>query len=438
MTTKQIDIPIKIDHIARIEGKAGVEVIVENEKVKEIKVNVFEGPRFFEAIALGKPIDEATAIFPRVCSFCAAAHKITAIQAAEKAMQITPSKQTKMLRELMYLGDQIESHTLHLFLLALPDFLGFPDAFSMAKEHSSAVKTALELKDVGAKIQTLLGSRFMHQENAIIGGFGKLPTKNSLNEIKLNIKSLLKDSELALELFLPHKIWSEVSSERTHLALKPYGNSYGVFGDDIKASDDTIFAAEKYRENIVEKVVPHSFAKHSLFKNKPFMTGALSRITLFGNLLNGRAAELASTNKEVLDSTNPMANNFAQAIELVYFMEKALLITEDLLENLKENEKIKKIKLKEPGIGVSITEAPRGLLAYTLEVDKNGLVTQADIITPTAMFLPQLEADLKKEAEALLQTGKSYGNVIQHRLQTIVRAYDPCVSCSVHVTGVKK
>ena len=437
MTTKQIDIPIKIDHVARIEGKAGVEVVIEEGKVKTINVNVFEGPRFFEAITIGKPIEEATAIFPRVCSFCAAAHKITALQAAEKALNVKPSKQTNLLRELMYLGDQIESHTLHLFLLALPDFLGYPDAFSMAKDHSAAVKTALELKDIGAKIQTLLGSRFMHQENAVIGGFGKLPTKSSLEGIKADLQSLLSDSELALNLFEPHKLWPEVASKRTHLALKP-DSSYGILGEEVKANDGTAFPAEEYKEHILEKVVPHSFAKHSLFKNKPFMTSALSRITLYQNLLYGRAEELTKEYNEILDPTNPLANNFAQAIELVYFMEKAINLTDELIENLKESETKKKYKIKEPGIGVSISEAPRGLLAYTLEVDKNGLVKQADIITPTAMFLPQLEVDLKNETEALMQSGQNYGNVIEHRLQTIVRAYDPCVSCSVHVTGVKK
>lgn len=437
MTTKQIDIPIKIDHVARIEGKAGIEVVIEDEKVKTINVNVFEGPRFFEAITIGKPIEEATAIYPRVCSFCAAAHKITALQAAEKALNVRPTKQTTQLRELMYLGDQIESHTLHLFLLALPDFLGYPDAFSMAKDHSDAVKTALELKDIGAKIQTILGSRFMHQENAIIGGFGKLPTKNSLEGIKSNLQTLLSNSELALELFKPYKLWSEVASKRTHLALKPT-NAYGILGEEVKATDGTSFSVEKYKEHIIEKVVPHSFAKHSLFKNKPFMTSALSRITLYQDLLFGRAKELAEANKEVLDPTNPLANNFAQAIELVYFMEKAFNLTDELIENLKESELKKKYKIKEPGIGVSISEAPRGLLAYTLEVDKNGLVKHADIITPTAMFLPQLEVDLKNETEAMMESGQNYGNVIEHRLQTIVRAYDPCVSCSVHVTGVKK
>ena len=437
MTTKQIDFPIQVDHVARIEGKAGIEVEITEDTVKKVRVNVIEGPRFFEAITIGKPIEEATAIFPRVCSFCAAAHKITALQAAENAMGIEVTKQTQLLRELMYLGDQIESHTLHLYLLALPDFLGYPDAFSMVKDYSDVIKTALKLKDIGAKIQVQLGSRYMHQENAILGGFGKTPTKNELQDIQSELKYLQKDSELALNLFLQHELWPEVASKRTHLALKPYNNIYGILGDGIIASDGKEFPAADYREHIIEKVVSHSFAKHSLYNNKPFATGALSRITLLKDSLRGRGKELANEHAKVLEPTNPLANNFAQAIELVYFMEKAHNVTEEIISSLKVEQKVKADKIK-GGVGVSVSEAPRGLLAYTLEVDKKGLVKSADIITPTAMFLPQVELDLKTETNALLKQGIKDSKEIEQKLQTIVRSYDPCVSCSVHVTGVKK
>lgn len=437
MTTKQIDIPILVDHVARIEGKAGIEVEIDDDRVKKVRVNIIEGPRFFEAITLGKPIEEAIAVYPRVCSFCAAAHKITALQAAENAMGITPSNQTQVLRELMYLGDQIESHTLHLFLLALPDFLGYPDAFSMVKEYSDVIKTTLRLKDIGAKIQVQLGSRYMHQENAVLGGFGKTPTKNELQNILSELKSLQKDSELAVDLFLQHPLWPEVASKRTHLALKPYNNIYGILGDTIVTTNGNEFPEVDYKKNIIEKVVSHSFAKHSLYKNKPFVTGALSRITLFKDLLSGRGKELVAEHGKMLDQNNPLANNFAQAIELVYFMEKAQNVTEGLLASLK-SEPYKKVQKFKPGLGVSVTEAPRGLLAYTLEVDKKGLVKSADIITPTAMFLPQVEYDLKTETNALLKEGIKDPKVIAQKLQMIVRAYDPCVSCSVHVTGVKK
>ena len=156
-TKKKITRPISIDHIARIEGKAGIEVHHDGKNVQVSQVNIFEGPRYFEAITLGKPIEEATAVFPRVCSFCAAAHKITGVQAAEKAINLSPTEQTVTLRELLYIGDFIESHALHLFLLALPDFLEYPDAFSMGKDHPAILSAGMALKDIGADIQTIIG-----------------------------------------------------------------------------------------------------------------------------------------------------------------------------------------------------------------------------------------------------------------------------------------
>lgn len=438
MTTKKINIPIKVDHIARIEGKAGIDVFIENKELIEVQVNIFEGPRFFEAITVGKPVDEATAIFPRVCSFCAAAHKVTALQAAEIALGMKPSKQTTMLRDLMYLGDQIESHALHLYLLALPDFLGYPDAFSMAKEYPDAVKTALQLKDIGAKIQVTLGSRFMHQENAILGGFGKLPTQDALKNIKSTLFNLRQQAEQPLELFLDHELWEEVTSKRTHLALVPDNKKYGILGQAIKASDGTEFPATDYKEHIKEKVVEHSFAKHSLFKKKPFMTGALSRFALHQDLLYGRAKELTEQHKSAIDINNPLANNLAQALELVYFVERSYDLIDEILSKYNEDEKRKKIKYGKAGLGVSVSEAPRGMLAYTIEVDEKGLVKATDIITPTAMFLPLMESDLEKETKYQLENKVTDPKIITQKLETIVRSYDPCVSCSVHVTEVKK
>ncbi len=437
MSKNQITVPITVDHIARIEGKAGIEVLLENDNLKEIKINVFEGPRFFEAITLGKPVEEAIAIFPRVCSFCAAAHKITAIQAAENALNIKPSKQTEILRELMYIGDQIESHTLHLFLLALPDFLGYLDAFSMSNKYPNEVKSALRLKDIGAKIQILLGSRFMHQENAVLGGFGKVPTKNSLIEIRDELISLREESEIALNLFLKQEIWPEIASKRTHLALQPRGKMYTILGETISSNTGENFPTSDYKSHIIEHVVPHSFAKHSSYKGKPFMTSALSRITLFNDLLTGRGKDFFDQTRSLLDPSNPLANNLAQAIELVYFVDYAIELTNSLIETIKD-EKAKKYKIKEAGHGVSISEAPRGLLAYTIDVNERGLIEKADIITPTAMYLAQLEVDLKQETNTLLEQGIKDSKIISQKLETIVRAYDPCVSCSVHVTEVKK
>ena len=438
MTKVKISRPITVDHIARIEGKAGIEVKLADNTVKDVRINIFEGPRFFESITLGKPVEEAVAVFPRVCSFCAAAHKITAVMTAEDAIGMEVTEQTKKLRELLYLGDHIESHALHLFFFAMPDFFGYPDALSMTDEYGDVIKTALALKDVGAMLQTRLGSRHIHQENVLIGGFGKLPTKESLREMAEMLKGLGKESELAFELLLNFEHWPELNRDRTHLALKPPGESYGVLGGSVVASDGEEFGFSAYRDFIKESVVAHSFAKHSHYKEAPFMTSALSRITLFGDRMSGRARELALMHPPNLSPDNPMANNVAQAVELIYFVEKAAELAEELAETLNPEEKRLVPEFGKAGSGFCVTEAPRGLLAYTLEVDEGGKIVGADIITPTAMFLPMLEDDIRRMTQGLLEQGVKDPEAIANKLETVVRAYDPCVSCSVHVTTVRK
>ena len=434
---KRISRPISIDHVARIEGKAGIEVRHDGKNVEVSQVKIFEGPRYFEAITLGKSVEEATAVFPRVCSFCAAAHKITGIQAAEKAIGLHPTKQTVKLRELLYIGDYIESHALHLFLLALPDFLDYPDAFSMAKDYPAILSAGMALKDIGADIQTIIGSRYIHQENAMMGGFGKLPTKKKLETLETRLRGLRNESEQALETLVSYRNWPEVDAKRLHLAIEPFGDTYSMMGDVVHASDGTTFKVDAYKMRISESVVEHSFAKHGHYNEQPFMTGALSRYVLFGDRLTERAQELAEMYVEYLDASNPMSNNFAQAIEVVYYLHRAEHIIHNLLSSYKHLEKRIKPHITKAGTGVSMTEAPRGMLAYTISVDKNGKVKDADIITPTAMFLPILEADLKRMSEGLLQQGIKDAKIIGPKLETVVRSYDPCVSCSVHVSEVK-
>ncbi|MBN2229451.1 MAG: Ni/Fe hydrogenase subunit alpha [Candidatus Thorarchaeota archaeon] len=428
--------PISVDHIARIEGKAGIEIRHDGKNVQVSQVNIFEGPRYFEAITLGKPIEEATAVFPRVCSFCAAAHKITGLQAAEKAIGLHPTKQTVKLRELLYIGDYIESHALHLFLLALPDFLGYPDAFSMSKDHPTILAAGMALKDIGADIQTVIGSRYIHQENVMLGGFGKLPTKKKLVSLGQRLRGLQNEAEQALETLVSYRNWPEVDASRIHLALEPYDGTYTMLGDVVHASDNSKFKVDAYKMRLRESIVSHSFAKHSHYNEQPFMTGSLSRYHLFGGGMTGRAKELAEMYVEFLDPNNPMSNNFAQAVEIIYFVQRAESIISDIASALKPNEKRIKPQITKAGTGVSMTEAPRGLLAYTISVDKNGKVKSVDIITPTAMFLPILENDLRRMSEGLLKQGVKDAKVIGPKLETVVRSYDPCVSCSVHVTEV--
>ncbi|BAA30397.1 NADPH-dependent hydrogenase/sulfhydrogenase 1 subunit alpha [Pyrococcus horikoshii] len=428
---KEIYIPITVDHIARIEGKAGVEILVGEDGVKEVKLNIIEGPRFFEAITLGKKLEEALAIYPRICSFCSAAHKLTALEAAEKAIGFTPREEIQALREILYIGDIIESHALHLYLLVLPDYLGYSSPLKMVDEYKKELETAIKLKNLGSWIMDVLGARAIHQENAILGGFGKLPSKETLEKIKDELKSALPLAEYTFELFSKLEQYKEVEGEITHLAVKPRKDAYGIYGDRIKASDGEEFPSEEYKNYIKEFVVEHSFAKHSHYKGRPFMVGAISRLVNNHKLLYGKAKELYENNKDLLRPTNPFANNLAQALEIVYFMERAIDLIDEVLAKwpIKPRDEVK----VRDGFGVSTTEAPRGILVYALKVE-NGRVSYADIITPTAFNLAMMERHVRMMAE---EHYKDDPEKLKLLAEMVVRAYDPCISCSVHVVKLQ-
>ncbi len=419
---------ITVDHIARIEGKAGIDVDVSDEGV-EAKLTVTEGPRFFETITKNKHWRDAVAIFPRICSFCSTPHKLTPIEAVEQALDVEPSEQTRLLRELLYLGNIIESHALHLYLLVIPDYLGYPDAFAVAEQQSSLVKDGIYLKDIGAEIQSSLGSRSIHPESALVGGFGKLPGWNKMQGIRDMAEQGIATAERAVDFFTEYEYPSYVDSPRRHLSIT-CPDHYGVYGTEIMSSDDDSFHVEDYIYHLQEHVAPYSFAKRGSYKDEPFMVGALSRLANNGDLLTGRARELMEQHSAFLTPDNPFANNYAQAIEMVSFLERI----RDLIDEIGEPEQEQPAEpSRSSGEGVAVTEAPRGLLIYSIGIEDDRVV-EADVITPTAMFLPMLEVDIGDMATGLWQNGCRDEQTIAGKLEMVSRAYDPCISCSVHVT----
>lgn len=427
--------PIIVDHIARIEGKAGIEVRMKSDGTVDAKVNVIEGPRFFESIVKGKNVNDAVSVFSRICSFCSAAHKITAVLCAEKALGIEVSEQTMKLRELLYLANHIESHTLHLFFLVFPDILGFDSIVGMGKEYPEILSAGMKLKEVSARVQDIIGSRFIHAENVVLGGFSKIPSKDKLERIKRDYEEVEKFAEIATEILMNFEYPEYLDRERVHLAVKPHGDEYTVIGSSMETSRGDEFSPEDYRKFLKEKVVSHSFAKHVSLNGSRFMTGAISRYTLFKNLMVGKGREKAILKPLMLNPRNPFSNNFAQAIEIMYFIERSKKLAEELAEGIKD-ERPTSLE-KGSGKGTVCTEAPRGTLIYSMRIE-NGIIRETDIITPTGMFLALMEEDVRIAAEHMWKSGERDVNKISRKLETLVRAYDPCISCSVHVCKVRK
>ncbi len=419
---------ILIEPVARVEGHGGIEVLIEKDKVKEIKVDIFEGPRLIEKLVIGKSPDEAVSICSRICAICFVSHRLSEIISQEKAMGIKPGRKTQLLRKLAHYGEMIESHSLHYYLLALPDYFGYPDAIRMLEKHEE-IAGALELKKYGNKIMEIVAGRRIHGENMRIGGFGKYPDEKELEWIKAKAYELIPVVESGI------KLWNKVNvpdylEEETIFMSVDSDNEYAFIGDRVKISTGEVFQAEEYSEIIKERVVKHSFSKRCRYKGKPYSVGALARIINSGDKLDGLAKDYFHQLYNSRWLKNPLFNNIAQAIEILYCLEKIPSLVDEIR---KADDKTTGPERK-TGSGVGIVEAPRGLLIHYNKL-LNGKVDFADYIIPTTQNLDDMEKYMKVAAENLLKMKEEN---LELPLEMIMRAYDPCISCSVHMVRVRR
>ncbi|MFC1794729.1 Ni/Fe hydrogenase subunit alpha, partial [Planctomycetota bacterium] len=410
---------IVIDHISRIEGHGGITVKIRDGEVADVNMDIFEGARFFEPLVVGRTYDEVAPILMRICAICSGTHTVASLMAVESVFGITVSPQTHLLRDLLVQGGNIESHALHLFCLAIPDFLGYPSAIALASDHLQEVKMGLELKKLGNAIQEAIGGRAIHPVNAIVGGFGKLPTREVLLDLKQQLKKGLEQSLATVDLVSGLQVPDFCTSPDVYVALSSDGAGYSLFGDKILLSTGETKDIRMYKDVCDERVVAHSHAKQSLFNGKAFAVGALARMVLNGENLSGEAAK--AKEKLGLDtvSGNMLYNNVAQAVELVYSIERSIEIIDELLDTGIEEEKPLKVKAR-AGTGTGAVEAPRGTLYHSYSFDKAGRLTEADVITPTAQNLANIDKDLRVSVENLIDQPKES---IAPKLEMVVRAY---------------
>jgi len=421
-----------IDRICRVEGHGGITVNIEDGQVSEVNMDIFEGPRFFEPLVVGRTYDEVAPILMRICAICSGTHTAASLMAVEDALGITVSEQTQLLRDLLVQGGNIASHALHLFCLVVPDFLNYPSAVALASDYPQEVKMGLEFKRLGNTIQEVIGGRAIHPVNAVVGGFGRLPTTEQLLDLKSQLELGLKQSLATFDLVSSLEMPDFCASPNTYAALSDGDSMYSLFGNQIALSTGDTKEICEYKDVCNEYVVPHSHAKHSRFKDNPFMVGALARLVLNGSKLSGQAARAAAKLDAQLLSDNSLYNNAAQAVELIYSVERSIEIVEELLTKGIREEKPLRITAG-AGSGTGAVEAPRGALYHSYSFDKSGRLTEADVITPTAQNLANIEKDLRVSVQNLIDEPKES---IAPKLEMVVRAYDPCISCSVHLVEV--
>lgn len=425
---------ITIDHLARVEGHGGITVVLDGNKISKVELDIFEGVRLFEGLVRGRSMEDVTGIVSRICAICSHGHSITSLQALENALGVEVTPQTRRLRDLAYHGSNIESHALHLFCLALPDLLGHPSVVSMAGVMPDAVRMALRLKKLGNTIQEVIGGRAVHPVNYLIGGFGKLPSTDDLLALKKDITSGLADCERTMEVLATVSIPDFVRKPIRCAALLPDDEAF-FFGNTIGIADGgtvTRIPVRDYRSVTNEHLVPHSHAKHSAHDNRSYMVGALARLTLNGSRIDGLARKAWEQLRLAIPAVNIVTNNVAQAVEMIYSVEQSLRIVNTLLADGIREEQPAAYRPHACG-GTSATEVPRGILFYSYELDDQGRVASADVITPTAQNLSNVEDQLRAVVE---QAAGASDGTLRQWLQIVARAYDPCISCSVHVVRV--
>lgn len=420
---------IKLEYITRVEGHANVYVRVSDRGVEEVRMQVIETPRFFEVMLKGRKIKEAHTIVSRICGICDYSHTLASVETTENALGIQVSEQTKLLRKLVMYGQHIYSHALHLYLLSLPDYLGFSDAIQMASKYPEEVKRGMRLKKVGNEISRIIGGRATMSISIVPGGFSKLPSKEDLEKINLLLKDGLEDAKRTLELFASIKP-PNLSRETLFAAIDSKEDRYPlILGDSIRTSDGIYFSKEEFENKYVEQAREYSYAKFGTINSKAPMVGALARFNIHGK------EKLTPLTKDLLKSlsipstlTNRYDNNLAQAIEIVDFFYKAQEITEQLLSaGIKTEEPLQLLPREASGVGV--VEAPRGILYHRYSFNKEGKIQSANIVTPTAMNVFSLELDIKQLLSENLNLPESK---LVELIEKLIRAYDPCYSCSAH------
>ncbi len=415
---------IKVDILARVEGEGGLFIKVKNDQVTDVKFTVFEPPRFFEAFLRGRSADEVVDIVARICGICPIAYQMSAAHAIEDAFKIKVGGQLRALRRLLYCGEWIESHVLHVFFLHAPDFLGYQDAIRMAKDHGPVVQQALQLKKIGNELVTLLGGREIHPISVRIGGFYKVPSRAELAPIAEKLK-WARDAALDAVRFAASLPFPDFERDYEYVSLR-HPDEYPFNEGRLVSNKGLDISVAEYDLHFEEQHVAHSNALQSVkVGHGPYLVGPLARYNLNHDRLSGVAREAATAAGLGAACHNPFKSIIVRAVETVYACDEALRI---IAAYEKPDRAVVEFS-PSPGVGYACTEAPRGILYHRYRLDQKGHVKDAKIVPPTSQNQKMMEQDLRVYVEPRLKTPI---DALTWQCEQVVRNYDPCISCATH------
>ncbi|MBL7021772.1 Ni/Fe hydrogenase subunit alpha [Patescibacteria group bacterium] len=414
---------IQINHLAKMEGHAGFVGHILEGNVALAKIETQEGARLIEGMLIGRHYMDAPIITARICGICPVVHNLTAIESLEKALEVKVTDQTRTLRKLMQYSQIIHSHGLHLFFLSLPDFYGILNDLQLIKKHPKEADMAMDIRRWATDLIRLIGGRTVHPITSQVGGFKILPAQEDLDEINDRLPALIKKAEKLVKLFIKLN-YPELNRKTEYICLFN-DKEYGIYSGDIKSSEEETISSTKFSKKITEIKKQYEAVKKAKLSGKSFMVGAIARLNNNHSQLNPRAKALLKESGVKLPTYNSFYNILAQAVELVHMLEESQKILKDL--KLKEEGQVE-YRVKEC-FAVAAMEAPRGTLFHYYKLDKDGIIQDCNIITPTAQFLFNLEDDL---AMYLPNIKDMTAKERRQKIRLLIRAYDPCISCATH------
>ena len=429
---------LKIDHVCRIEGHADVHIEAEGNTIKEARFMPNEGRRFFEGLLKGRYFYDAPIITSRICGVCSEAHLLASLEAMEKALGVQSSEQTKLLRKIMLIASIIESHALHIYALALPDYLGYESVLSMAAtpEYGKVVKEALRIKKLSNTVLDIIGGRSTHPVTFVVGGLTNLPTQKNIEVILKKLKEeALPFAKFTYDL-LDGLQYPEYNAEHHEYIAVFNPKEYGVQGEELISSKGGKINIDKDAASyFIEYEHPyHSNKVTKTPRSETIVCDALARVNLNYQFLTDKTKELIANSKHAksFPTHNPFLNNLAQAIELYHFCDYTI----NVLENVKIKEE-PRIKVEpKAGRGICMQEVPRGTIMHEYSVDSQGKIENARVMAPTTFFTGAMDDDLKHYAQNLLNQGISEPEFIKN-IEMLVRSYDPCISCATHKMKIR-
>ena len=431
--TNKIDINVK--HITRVEGHGNIILNANNGTIEKLQWQVPESPRFFEAMVRGQRYEDIQIIVSRICGICSVTHSLAATKAIENAMNINVSEQTDIIRVLLHYAEQLESHVLHIGYLAAPDFFGVKSVVPLTTTNTEAVKTIVKAHRAANEWMGLIGGRPTHPITIKPGGFTKIPTEKQFKELQAKLQQTIPDLKIIAEVVasVADKI-PAFERDTEYVALKQTTPpTYTFYHGDIATTDmaETI-PVDQWHNVTNEYVVEQSTAKWTKWHRDSYAVGALARYNINAELLSDTAKEVAKMFSLEKGCCNPYMNTIAQLVECVHVAETAVEMIDGLLTKGLKEEAV--TATPQAGKGAGAVEAPRGILFHEYEFDHNGICTGADICIPTNQNHANIQKDFEELVPQIISEGQ---DSIRLKLEMLVRAYDPCISCSTHMLDVK-